>query len=153
MSSCSFFASEQLIHSALRIYIPSKKTLLQIYKLSHDIWIHRMHSLALISYCFSLAHIWKKHVRSSSRPKYAQPPLLCSFLDLGKNLILLPQSWSYLLLLLRGAWDGNSHPWRTRISVLACFSLSFNQILIGCSHFTTHRKYMREMKKVILPCL
>lgn len=75
----SFSAREQFIHSALRINISSKKTLLQKYKLSHEIWIRRMCSLTLISYCFSLVHVWKKHVRSSSRRKYPQPPLLCSF--------------------------------------------------------------------------
>jgi len=72
--------------------------------------------------------------------------------DPGKNLVLLPQSWSYLLLLLIGVGDGNSHPGRAKLSVLTCFSLSFNQILTGYSHFTTHRQYLAETKKVNLSC-
>lgn len=30
--------------------------------------------------------------------------------------------------------------------------LSSNQILIGCSHFTTHKQYLAEVKKVNLSC-
>lgn len=106
-------------------------------------YINSISGLSPISSCFCPVHKRKIHVRSSSRTAHSHH----CFLFAWKTLILLAQPWSYWLLLPRGVGNTKSHPRGAEVSDLACFLTFFNQILIGCSHVTTHKQYLAEVKK------
>lgn len=112
-------------------------------------YMNSTNGLSLISSCFWAVQKRKIHVRSSSRTKH--PPATITS-DCGKSLILLPQPWSYWLLLQEEWVTPTAIHGEQRDLFLPASWLSSNQILIGCSHFTTHKQYLAEVKKVNLSC-
>lgn len=114
---------------------------------------HYMNSttgLSPISSCFCPMQKKKIHVRWSSKQNTPQPPLLFFWLwqeldfaaSVGAIGFCFQEEW-----VTPTAIHGEQ-----KYLFLPASWLSFNQILIGCSHFTTHKQYLAEVKKVNLSC-
>lgn len=95
----SFSPREYFIHLAQRLRIAFNTTHLQKYKFSPKIFICRMCSFSLIS--SFLLHTKGRYIQGQeAEENIPRHHYFALSSDPGKNLILLPQSLSYLLLLL-----------------------------------------------------